>query len=648
MLPRPISPPSPTPYSINRRLEASSNEWFITDLTVQLPSSSSSSSNSAQQQSKPSRWRSKEFCLYYAVFILVVPKMAWIAVNLSRETHPNYQHYQHRLSNGWLFGWKVDTSDYQYNSFRSRIPLLLLLGVLWLSLHRFFLGSSPLSTTTPSISSSTPIPSQVHRRTRFTLALSLLLLLLLHGTSLPKLLLILYLNYTLTYTLTTSSIPFLRNSSPFLSWVFNLTILFSNEIFEGYRYAELFPFLPGTLMRWLDEGWRRGLVPRWHIGWNITMLRLVSFDMDFWWSRVGGNAYSPSTVGSGSTGTEEMVGRGDESAGNGESFSSGGGGLGPATANGGNEKSQPSPTERSRIITSHPPQLYSFPLYLLYSLYFPLYLTGPIITYNSFISQLHSPPTITRRTLLSYALRWVACVLTLEFVLHTMYVVAIKEESRRGAWKGDSPAELSMIGFWNLIVVWLKLLVPWRFFRLWSLLDGIDPPENMVRCMANNYSTSGFWRSWHRSYNLWVVRYLYIPIGGSTHAALGTLVVFTFVALWHDLSLKLLTWGWVISLFVLPEMGARKVWRADKYGHQPYYRHLCAIGGVLNVLMMMTANLIGFAIGTEGMRYMWGEIVGSWEGIKFIVFAIGCLFVAVQVMFEYREEERRRGIVRRF
>lgn len=52
----------------------------------------------------------------------------------------------------------------------------------------------------------------------------------------------------------------------------------------------------------------------------------------------------------------------------------------------------------------------------------------------------------------------------------------------------------------------LQLLIPWRFFRLWALLDGMDPPENMVRCMANNYSCSGFWRSWHRSYNLWIVR----------------------------------------------------------------------------------------------------------------------------------------------
>lgn len=35
-----------------------------------------------------------------------------------------------------------------------------------------------------------------------------------------------------------------------------------------------------------------------------------------------------------------------------------------------------------------------------------------------------------------------------------MYIVAIKDSA---AWAGDSPADLSMIGFWNLVIVWLKV-----------------------------------------------------------------------------------------------------------------------------------------------------------------------------------------------
>lgn len=42
----------------------------------------------------------------------------------------------------------------------------------------------------------------------------------------------------------------------------------------------------------------------------------------------------------------------------------------------------------------------------------------------------------------------------MEFILHYMYVVAIKDAS---AWQGDSPLEICMIGFWNLIIVWLKV-----------------------------------------------------------------------------------------------------------------------------------------------------------------------------------------------
>jgi hypothetical protein len=60
------------------------------------------------------------------------------------------------------------------------------------------------------------------------------------------------------------------------------------------------------------------------------------------------------------------------------------------------------------------------------------------------------------------------------------------------------------------------------------------------------------------------VRYLYIPVGGSKNVAAATLLVFTFVALWHDLSFRLLAWGWLVSLFVLPEIAARATFPFEK------------------------------------------------------------------------------------
>ncbi len=179
------------------------------------------------------------------------------------------------------------------------------------------------------------------------------------------------------------------------------------------------------------------------------------------------------------------------------------------------------------------------------------------------------------------------------------------------------------------------------------MADGVDAPENMIRCMANNYSTLGFWRSWHRSYNLWIVRYIYVPVGGTRRVVPATFLVFTFVAFWHDLSLRLLAWGWLVALFILPEVGCRALFAERRYGAQWWYRHLSAVGGVLNVLMMMTANLVGFVIGVDGIKYMWAQILGTGEGLRFLLGACATLFVGVQVMFEYREEELRRGVSRK-
>lgn len=250
-----------------------------------------------------------------------------------------------------------------------------------------------------------------------------------------------------------------------------------------------------------------------------------------------------------------------------------------------------------------------------------------------------------------YGVRFLVCLLTMEVLLHYIYVVAISKVSPD--WSAYTPFELAMLGFFNLNIIWLKLLIPWRFFRLWSLIDGIDPPENMLRCVANNFSTLAFWRSWHRSFNRWILRYIYIPLGGSgadRHSrarSIGNmLIVFSFVALWHDIQARLLLWGWLVVFFVLPEVVCstvlfpRKAWRGSDDG----YRRLAGIGAVGNVLMMMLANMIGFVMGVDGVLDMVRGIVSGWSGWAFFVTAYAVLFTGVQVMFEIREGEKRRGV----
>ena len=47
---------------------------------------------------------------------------------------------------------------------------------------------------------------------------------------------------------------------------------------------------------------------------------------------------------------------------------------------------------------------------------------------------------------------------------------------------------------------------------------------------------------------------MYVPLGGSRRRALNAWVIFTFVALWHDVEWRLLIWAWLMSLLFAPEL----------------------------------------------------------------------------------------------
>lgn len=95
-------------------------------------------------------------------------------------------------------------------------------------------------------------------------------------------------------------------------------------------------------------------------------------------------------------------------------------------------------------------------------------------------------------------------------------------------------------------------------------------------------------------------------------------IVFTFVALWHDISLNLLVWGWLIVLFMLPEvilgyLFPRRRWE----NHLTIYRVMCGFAVVGNLMMMMMANLVGFAVGVDGLKSIIQNIFRDYAGKLF-------------------------------
>ncbi|KAF9984213.1 glycerol transporter [Modicella reniformis] len=528
---------------------------------------------------RPPLWYTKEFYVYYFVFATAVPYMFKTAHDASSESNPNYDRFKDLLEDGW-FGYKVDNSDEQYANFRNNLPVLTLVMCIYLPLshlfQQFFVPVTPLKS-----------PLQPLYRTYFFLAFSAVYLYFMYGNSILKIGAIVTINY---------AIAKLGGSSqwmPAFTWFFNIGILFINETYQGYAFASLHESLA-----WLDAN--GGINSRWDVNFNFTMLRLVSFNLDYYWS------------------------------------------LRQTRENATNEdRNKTALTDKERVSTPTFAEDYNFIYYLAFALYSPLYVAGPIMTFNDFISQLRYPKDIPVKTKAMWIGRLIFALLTMEFTMHVMHMVAI---SKRKAWDNDPVLQICMIGLFNLILIWLKLMIIWRFFRFWALLDGIEAPENMIRCVINNYSALGFWRSWHKSFNLWILRYIYIPLGGSQYAIYNIWVVFTFVAVWHDINLKLLAWGWLISLFILPEVLASKVFSKNKWGNSPYYRHLCAVGAVFNTFSMMIANLVGFCIGVDGVKHMLYDLFSSAQGWRTMLGCFGATFVAAQIMFEVREEEKRRGL----
>lgn len=73
-------------------------------------------------------------------------------------------------------------------------------------------------------------------------------------------------------------------------------------------------------------------------------------------------------------------------------------------------------------------------------------------------------------------------------------------------------------------------------------------------CLSPTANRQGFWRSWHASYNRWLVRYMYVPLGGAAWRAANVWLIFSFVALWHDLEWRLLGWAWIMAAAMAPEL----------------------------------------------------------------------------------------------
>ncbi|KAJ4840455.1 hypothetical protein Tsubulata_023025, partial [Turnera subulata] len=317
----------------------------------------------------------------------------------------------HGLRPGWLPGFLNDVSDAQWRNFRGNLPILSLVFGIFAALANGFRALFSLRAKGMSF---------------LWLSLSLVYLSYLHGACLIFILGIASLNFLLVKTFGART-----NYFPFLLWAFNLFFLLSNRVYEGYAFSSF-----GQRWAYLDNF--RGTF-RWHICFNFVVLRMISFGYDYHWahrdSRFDHEKHTQRCriCQSGKTCYQVLQ-----------------------------EKSLQS-------------DKFSFSIYLSYLIYAPLYIAGPIMSFNAFAAQLDTPHNnYTARDVSLYGLRWIFSFFLIELLTHLFHYNAF---ATSGLWRSLSPVDIFIIGYGVLNFMWLKFLLIWRYFRLWSLVWWLSSVE---------------------------------------------------------------------------------------------------------------------------------------------------------------------------
>lgn len=261
-----------------------------------------------------------------------------------------------------------------------------------------------------------------------------------------------------------------------------------------------------------------------------------------------------------------------------------------------------------------------------YCFYPPLYVAGPMMSFSAFMShfcpvphhktdELSDPPQIvipdapSPSTIVTYFLRWLVRLVLFEWLRHLVWpsvIINYIQDKGVDNVPALSPAALAGLAIWILLFTWFRFSLIWGFFRLWALLDGVACPEDISRCMFSNYEVKGFWRNFHRSYNRWLLKYIFIPLGGTRHAS-GALnvgvvcLVFGWVLITHDPTLSRLDiypfWaGTFVTGYLLERMATqacRKRNRGAK-ANPVWSRLLLHARGAVTIYVLMLGNIVSY------------------------------------------------------
>lgn len=515
-----------------------------------------------------------------------------------------------------LFGYSVDMADGQWRDLRSTFPLLWLTLAATTAGHWICRRVWNKAFVSPRLS----LPAEDATVTAyFRLAVGVIFLYVMHGRQALIVLIIAFIGFRLTRWQLEAGLT--HGKGVCITWIYAIAVLLFKE---SYRLQHLpqFRFLQPLFSS------KYGGMYRWQLPANFLILRIVSYSFDFFWAvRDAHEQNVDASVSAFASGPKTRASRSSSASRKSKSDETEGSAPDVKPNEPTEDAAQAELTRANLADQSRPLEEYGIVVYFSYIVYCPLYTAGPIMSFNAFAENTMHPQRSVDT--FRYAIRWLLCLGLMEIMTSWFPFFAVMHS---GVFPHLEPAELALVCYLALKMMWLKFLLTWRFFRLWALADGTLAPENMLRCMSNNCSLEDFWRGWHASFNKWIVRYMYKPMGGRDTRLYSVWAIFLFVAVWHDMEWKLVAWGLLNGVFYVLEVLAKRFAKTRLVHTLPssVFRLVCVLSGATYILVLIAVNLTGYAVGVGGVGMVLGKFL-TWNGV--LVLMASYYFLAMAVSF---------------
>jgi alginate O-acetyltransferase complex protein AlgI len=264
---------------------------------------------------------------------------------------------------------------------------------------------------------------------------------------------------------------------------------------------------------------------------------------------------------------------------------------------------------------------------VLYFVFFPQLIAGPIIRYKDVAAQL-TRRVVTSALFAEGARRFVVGLAKKVLIANTLgaavdpvFAAPVATVSTPLAWFTLAAYTLQIyfdFSGYSDMAIGLARMFGFRF------LENFDFPYV-------SGSIAEFWRRWHISLSRWFRDYLYVPLGGNRVAAwrvyANLLIVFFLCALWHGAKWTFVAWGLIHGTFlVLERIGVLRRITAT-----PVLRNVYALAVVMFAWVFFRAGSFPQALGflaalvqpTTARTLVYGQ-VGDLETI--LAFVVGCAF----------------------